>query len=153
MPNYASITLVGHLGKDPQSKQLNDGQTVVSFSIATSRKRGDNEICTWWNCSLFGKRGEALARFLKKGDPVLVHGEPVLRKYTANDGTDGVSLDVTCSDFAFIGSKSDSSVNQGHDSNTPSQTPQRAAQSASAASGADYDTDIPFAAYQAGWIV
>jgi single-strand DNA-binding protein len=153
MPNYASITLVGHLGKDPQSKTLNDGQTVVSFSIATSRKRGDTEITTWWNCSLFGKRGEALARFLKKGDPVLVHGEPVLRKYKATDGTDGVSLDVTCSDFAFIGSKSDSGAGQGHDSNVPQQTPQRAAQGATGASGGGYDEDVPFSAYQAGWIV
>ena len=153
MPNYASITLVGHLGKDPVSKTLNDGQSVTSFSIATSRKRGDNEITTWWNCSLFGKRGEALARFLKRGDPVLVHGEPVLRKYTANDGTDGVSLDVTCSDFAFIVSKSDASANQGHDSGTHAQTPQRAAKSATGASGADYDTDITFAAYQAGWVI
>lgn len=147
MPNYASITLVGHLGKDPASKTLHDGQTVVSFSIATSRKRQDNEITTWWNCSLFGKRGEALARHLKKGDPVLVHGEPYLRKYQTNDGADGVSLDVVCSDFAFIGSKSDSGANQGHDTRAPQKTQQRAAQGAQGASGAraqDFDDDIPF---------
>ena len=150
MPNYASVTLVGHLGKDPETKSLNSGDTVTSFSIATSRKRGDNETTTWWNCSLFGKRGEALARYLRKGDPVLVHGEPYQRKYQTSDGRDGVSLDVVCSDFAFIGAQDAQNARTGDSSDRgtssharterTAQTGDRRVQDVPSA----FDDDIPF---------
>lgn len=113
MPNYASVTLVGHLGKDPVTKSLPSGDSVTSFSIATSRKRKDEEHTTWWNCSLFGKRGETLAQYLKKGDPVLIHGEPFLRQYSSANG-DGQSLDVVVNDFAFIGAKGAQSAPVSH---------------------------------------
>lgn len=151
MPNYASITLVGHLGKDPERKTLNNGDSVVSFSIATSCKRGDQETTTWWNCSLFGKRGDALARYLTKGDPVLVHGEPYLRKYQTNNGREGVSLDVVCSAFAFIGGKdaqngrSGDSYGQGASSHArTTRTAQAGAGGAWSPAATDYDDEIPF---------
>lgn len=144
MPNYASVTLVGHLGRDPEVKHLPSGDSVTAFSIATSRKRKDEETTTWWNCSLFGKRGEALAKYLRKGDPVLIHGEPYLRKYSGANG-EGQSLDVVVSDFAFVGAKGDSGPGGGSGPSREAKTPQRGAQGASgASSGGGFDDDIPF---------
>jgi single-strand DNA-binding protein len=150
MPNYASVTLVGHLGRDPETKHLPSGDSVTAFSIATSRKRKDEEITTWWNCSLFGKRGEALAKYLKKGDPVLVHGEPYLRKYQGASG-EGQSLDVVVSDFAFVGGKGDSGQVAPSAPVRESRPPRSGAQGASAP--VNFDEEIPFDVYQRGLVV
>ncbi len=109
MPNFAScrITLIGHIGRDPESKYTQDGTAVVNFSLATTRKRKDGDVTTWWRCALFGKRGETLAQYLHKGDPVLIQGEPYMRIYTAQDGTERHSLEVDVKDWAFVGGKSE----------------------------------------------
>ena len=54
------ITIAGNLGKDSESRFLPNGDAVTSFSVADSQ--GKDKPSIWWNCSLFGKRGEALAR-------------------------------------------------------------------------------------------
>lgn len=107
MANFASVTLIGHLGRDVETKFLPDGTLVANFSIATSRKRRDGEVSTWWRCVLFGKRGEALAQYLHKGDPVLIQGEPYLRSYTAKDGSERQSLECDVKEWAFVSSKGD----------------------------------------------
>lgn len=145
MANYASVTLVGHLGRDPETKQLSSAAgSVTSFSLATTVKRKDAETTTWWNCSLFGKRGEALARYLKKGDPVLVTGEPLLRAYQKKDGGEGHALEVTCSDFSFIGTRSDSNGGSGDSNHAPQPSYQSSSQAPQSTPNANYDDDIPF---------
>ena len=114
MANFASVTLIGHLGRDVDTKFLSDGTLVANFSIATSRKRKDGEVSTWWRCVLFGKRGEALAQYLHKGDPVLIQGEPYLRSYTAQDGTERQSLECDVSEWAFVSSKGDRQAGSGY---------------------------------------
>lgn len=105
MPNFASVTLVGHLGKDPVTRQTN-GDSVTNFSVATNRKRRDQPpITTWWRAACWGKRGDAIARHLKQGDPILVTGEPLLRPWLDQDGIQRFSLDVEVSDWAFVGGK------------------------------------------------
>lgn len=109
MSNFASVTLVGHLGRDLDLKSLSDGTTVANFSIATSRKRGGNEVTTWWRAALFGKRADVLAQYAKKGDPLLIQGEPFMRTYTDKDGSERQSLEVAVSDFAFLKGRNDDS--------------------------------------------
>lgn len=46
MANFASVTLIGHLGRDVELKSLADGTSVANFSLATSRKRRDSETST-----------------------------------------------------------------------------------------------------------
>lgn len=108
MANYAAVTLVGHLGQSPETKTANSGTEVTRFSIATSKKDGQgNETTTWWNCTCFGKRGGIIAQYFNKGDPILIQGEPSLRKYTAKDGSQASSLDVIVNDFSFIKGRKD----------------------------------------------
>lgn len=107
MPNHASVTLIGHLGKDPVTRTPHGAsESVTSFSIATTVKRRDQETTTWWNCSAWGKRGEIVQRFLHKGDPLMVQGEPLLRTYTTQDGREGQSLEVSVSSVTLLGSRS-----------------------------------------------
>ena len=144
MANYAAITLVGHLGRDPETKYTPSGTVIVTFSIATSRKDGQgNEVTTWWRCTCFGKRGEVIAKYFKKGDQILVHGEPSVRDYTKKDGSPGYSPEVVVNDFAFVKSKKD-----GDDYNSHAPQPASPAANARPASQPesawDDGDDIPF---------
>lgn len=144
--NFASITLGGHLGRDPETKYSQSGTAVTSFSLATSRKDGNgNETTTWWRCTCFGKRGEVVAQYFKKGDPILVQGEPSLRDYTAKDGAVKTSGEVIVNDFAFVKGKKDADSDY-RPAPQPSYTTASAAQPTGQqpASAWDEAEDIPF---------
>lgn len=80
MPNFANLTIVGHLGKDPVLETKGE-YTTCRFSVATSRKRKDKDLTTWWSVTAWRKDAEYASKYLKKGDAVLVSGEPYLDEY------------------------------------------------------------------------
>lgn len=75
-----SAVVAGNLGKDSEVRQAGNS-TVCSFSVASSTKVKGEEVTTWVRCSLFGKRGEALAEYLTKGKSVCVSGGLTTREY------------------------------------------------------------------------
>ena len=75
-----NVTIAGRLGKDAEIRQTN-GNSVCSFSVAADVGFGDNKQSHWFNCSMWGKRGEAIAPYLTKGTQVTVIGEFSEREY------------------------------------------------------------------------
>jgi single-strand DNA-binding protein len=98
-----SISISGNLGKDAERRALGDGTAVLSFSVADSQGREKPTI--WWNCSIFGKRADALEQYLTKGQVVTVAGSVSEREYTDKDGHKRKSLDVRVNDIALQGGK------------------------------------------------
>lgn len=103
MPNFAHAVLAGHLGKDPETRQAGS-TTVTSFSLAVNTGLGERKVTTWWNISIFGKRGEKAAELLRKGTAVIVSGEPQLRTYQGQQG-EGKSLDLKADNWTFATAK------------------------------------------------
>ena len=111
---YQQITIVGRLGRDPESRFLSDGTQVTSFSVATDRKwtaqdGQKQERTVWFRVSAWGKLGEVCNQYLTKGRLVMVVGE--LREpkpYQGRDGEWRASLDVTAREVKFLGGKGDS---------------------------------------------
>jgi len=58
------INFTGNCGRDAETKFLGNGDAVTSFSVALSSGFGDKKITTWLNCSMYGKRGEAVANYI-----------------------------------------------------------------------------------------
>lgn len=110
MPNYAQATLVGHLGRDPELKSLPSGEQICTFNIATTRKRKTGDITTWWKCTVWGKQSETITRYFKKGDPILVTGEPFHTEWTDKEGTKRVTLEMNVAQFTFIRSAKDAAT-------------------------------------------
>ena len=130
-----SLNFTGRLGRDAESRYMPNGDAITSFSAALDSGYGDKKITTWLNCSMFGKRGEAVAPYLKKGIQVAISGEFCARPYKAKDGTDKLSLEVRVADLTLLGGKLDATEDKA--------VPQKAK---SAAQGFDdFDDDIPFA--------
>lgn len=92
MPNHASIQIVGHLGADPVMEKRGDYMTC-RLSVATTRKRKEGDLTTWWSVTCWRKDAEYAGKYLKKGDPVLIAGEPYLDQYT-KDGEKRTSLKI-----------------------------------------------------------
>lgn len=129
-----SITITGHLGRDIELRSLSDGTPVGGFSVADSQGRDKPAI--WWRCSLFGKRAESLAPYLKKGQQVTIVGTVSEREYTDKDGQKRTSIDVRVNDLALQGGRP-----------TEQQEAPRAAPRATQRQADpidDMDSDIPF---------
>ena len=141
-----SWNFTGNLGNDCEQRYTQSGDSVVSFSVGVKSGFGDKASTTWAKCAMFGKRGEAVAPYLKKGTLVGVVGEVNNREYQDKDGQKRYSLDVRVNDLTLLGGKSDRSES------TPSQPKQepRNAQGAQGGAFDDMSDDIPFNCLGAG---
>ena len=129
MPNFANITIIGHLGREPEQRTA--GQTsITNFSVAVNTGFGDRKVTTWWNVSLFGKQAESAAQYLHKGAAVCINGEPSQRPYTDKQGNEKLSLDINGKSWTFATDKSDAA-----ESGVPAP---------GAPGGGDFEDEIPF---------
>jgi single-strand DNA-binding protein len=126
--SFAKVTIVGRLGNDPETKYTQSGTLILSFSMAADGRRrggGDNQSNTsWFRVSAFAEQAERLATmvergYIGKGRMLYVEGQFEARPYTGNDGKERTSLDVTLTDWQFIGSgQQDGQRNQSGDLNS-----------------------------------
>ena len=98
-----SLTVAGQLGRDAEVKYLQNGDAICAFSVADSAGRDKGTI--WWNCSIYGKRAEALAPYLTKGQSVTVVGVVSQRKWTDKEGQERTSMDVRVGEIALQGGR------------------------------------------------
>lgn len=105
------VILLGHIGKDAETKFTPSGVAVCTFSIATNRRWKDQasgeykEETDWHNCVLW--RSEKLAEYLKKGQQVYLEGRLQTRSYESN-GVKKWTTEVIVSDVALCGGKGQS---------------------------------------------
>lgn len=104
------VTLIGRLGKDPELKQISPDTLVCTFSLATTERYIKNgqkqQKVTWHNCQAWGKRGEILAKYLKKGFPLALEGQITNRKYEDQNGVERLVTEINVSNFEFIHTQS-----------------------------------------------
>ena len=113
MASYNRVILAGNLTRDPEVRTTSTGLTVVNATIANNRKKknGEEEVA-FIDLTIWEKRGEAFARFHKKGDKVFIEGE--LRMDSWEDkqtGQNRTKLKVSVNNWEFV--KSDSGVKSG----------------------------------------
>jgi single-strand DNA-binding protein len=94
----------GNVGKS-EMRYLQNGDGILQFSVAVTSGYGEKKQTTWANCALFGKRGEAVEKYVQKGTQVGVCGEITLRPWTDKEGNQRHSLDVRVNDLTLLGSK------------------------------------------------
>jgi len=69
------VFIVGNLGTNPETRMTQSGQKVVSFSVASNKKKNGKDETTWWKVVIFGDRFDKMLSYLKKGSAVIVTGE------------------------------------------------------------------------------
>ncbi len=74
------IEIFGHLGSDAETRSTQDGTKVTTLRVATNSKKGDREITTWYQVSLWGNQWDRLLPHLTKGKGLIVVGESAASK-------------------------------------------------------------------------
>jgi single-strand DNA-binding protein len=70
-----NIVVCGNIGKSAETRTTQGGDKVTSWSVAVEERSGKEKSTIWFDCSLWGKRGESLAPYLTKGGKVAVSGD------------------------------------------------------------------------------
>ena len=108
MANFNKVLLMGNLTRDPETKFLPSGAGVVEFGLAVNRTWTDQqsgekrEATTFVDCKAWGKQGEILTRYCKKGSPLFVEGRLEYRTWETN-GEKRSKHEIVVENFQFIG--------------------------------------------------
>lgn len=120
-----SITIAGRIGRDAETRNTQAGDSVTSFTVAVDQRNGRDKSTNWWRVSIWGKRGESLSPYIRKGENITVSGEFSLTEYEGK-----AQLNIRANEVALQGGKGDAP---------------RAGQPVGQQSPADdLDADIPF---------
>jgi single-strand DNA-binding protein len=132
MASVNKVILIGHLGQNPEGKDLN-GTQLASFSVATTYKTKNGETTEWSNIKCFGRLAEIAIQYLRKGSAVYIEGRLSTSKWE-KDGVKHSRTDIICERLQMLGGKADATAEA-----APAHTAERPA----AEPTASYD-DIPF---------
>lgn len=99
MPYYASATIMGHLGRDVETKFIPSGKALHEFSVAVSDGSGDKKITSWYAVKVWGDLIQWKLDELKKGALVMVAGRMSVETWDGKDGVKGTKVVITADPF------------------------------------------------------
>lgn len=107
MARLNQVTLIGYLTADPELKQTPSGASVCPFSIAVNRKiiKEGAPSCDFINVVAWKERAEFIAKYFKKGKPILIQGELQTRSYTDKSGSKRYLTEVIVDEAGFVENK------------------------------------------------
>ncbi|MBQ6461314.1 single-stranded DNA-binding protein [Candidatus Saccharibacteria bacterium] len=136
MRGFSKAIIAGNITRDPELRSTPNGASVCSFSVAVNRVYRDSngeqkEEVSFIDCSAWGKLGEMIGQYAKKGSGVLVSGRLSQRTWEdKNGGGKRSRVEIVVEDFNFTGSARDnnsgasSSRNDDTSSNIPDDIPE-----------------------------
>lgn len=104
------VTLIGHLGQDPEMTTFDSGKVLTKMSMATSdsykNAKGEKvEDTQWHDIKVWGKSGETAAKYLKKGSEVAVEGRINHSQFEDKEGNKRTKTEIIASEFVMLGGK------------------------------------------------
>jgi len=103
------VILIGHLGKDAETRFTPAGVAVTSFSVATNRRWKDQQTGEWKEETDWAKivlwRQENLANYLTKGKQVYVEGRLQTRSYDDKEGKKQYMTEVVAEEVILLGGR------------------------------------------------
>jgi single-strand DNA-binding protein len=99
------MTVPGRLGADPELRATARGTSVANFRVAVDGydREKKEKTTTWVRVTMWGDRGEQLAKLLSKGDAVCFMGTGELKSYDGKNG-EVWYIECTASECALMGS-------------------------------------------------
>ena len=102
----ANISIIGNLGKAPETKITDNGTLMASFSIASNTFRktseGKEQKTDWFRVIAFGRQAETLAQYVKKGTGLAVQGRLTFNPWVDRDGNPQAGADIILQEFQFL---------------------------------------------------
>lgn len=104
------VFISGNITRDPQLRATSGGTSVLDFGVAVNERRKNPQSGEWEDranfvdCAMFGKRAEAVEKFLSKGQKVAIEGK---LRYSSweKDGQKRSKLSVIVDEIEFMSRK------------------------------------------------
>ncbi len=142
------VMLIGNLGKDPEIKTFEGGNSLARFPIATSEtytnRQGEKVTQTEWHTIVLrsGLAGVA-EKYLKKGDQVFIEGKIKTRSWEDAQGERKYTTEIQGDNMTMLGGpRQEQGSSQGPASASPSNAAQP--QSSPSLPQGDEEDDLPF---------
>ncbi len=104
------VQLIGHVGNDPEIKNLEGDRKVANLTLATNEvyrnDKGEKvEETQWHRVTAWGKTAEIIEKYVTKGKEVAIEGKLVHRSYEDKNGEKKYITDVVVNELLLLGSK------------------------------------------------
>lgn len=149
MASFNKVILMGNLTRDPEMRVTPNGHSICKLGLAVSRtfstRDGERrEETAFVDIDAFGKQAEVIAKYMRKGRPIMVEGRLKFDQWESNEGQKRTKLGVVLENFQFLGSRDDNL--ESYENSSP---PERAQLNAEDATPAPHnedalDEDVPF---------
>jgi len=120
------VFLIGRLTKDPELKYTQNGTPIASFTLANNKSFMQNNAkkdqCSFFNCIAWGKQGETIAQYCKKGKRIGIEGRLQQRSFDDQNGQKRSVVEIVEENFQFLDVRSEGE-NSGQHAAQPSQSP------------------------------
>ena len=123
------VTLIGHLGKDPEVKYLDKDRVVANLTLATNERYNDRngnrvETTEWHNLEMWDGLAKVAEKYLKKGSLVYIEGKLKTEEWEK----DGIKRYTTCIRVTTMNMMDKASGSSNETASAPT-TPQESSQS------------------------
>src|SRR5438105_1495560 len=111
MASFNKVILLGNLTRDPELRYTPQGAAVCEFALAlnsvyTNKQTGQKvEEVSFIDLVAWGKTGETIAEYMKKGRQIMVEGRLKQDRWEAQDGKKMSKVRVTVESFTFVGAR------------------------------------------------
>lgn len=102
------VQLIGHVGQDPEIKNLDGGKKVANFTIATNdsykNEKGEKvEQTEWHKVVAWGKTAEIIEKYVVKGKEIAIEGKLTHKSYEDKNGEKRYITEVLANDVLLLG--------------------------------------------------
>jgi single-strand DNA-binding protein len=103
-----SVRLIGNLGGTPEVRELPGGKKLAKMSLATTERYKDNDgkqvsETQWHHLIAWGKTADYVAKFLDKGNEIVIEGKLLSRSYIDKEGNKRTVSEITVSEILRTG--------------------------------------------------
>ena len=102
------VQLIGHVGQDPEIKNLDGGKKVANLTIATNdsykNDKGEKvEQTEWHKVVAWGKTAEIIEKYVTKGKEIAIEGKLTHRSYDDKNSEKRYITEVVANDLLLLG--------------------------------------------------
>lgn len=102
------VHLIGNLTKDVELRYTKHNTPVASYTIAVNTGYGELQETNYINITTWGKSGEFVSKYFKKGQSIALTGRLKNKNYESN-GVKHYGMEVVTEDIEFVGGKKEES--------------------------------------------
>jgi single-strand DNA-binding protein len=121
------VNLIGRMVRDPEVRFTQGGRSVTNFSLANNEvymSAGERkESVSFFNCVAWGKRGEAIAEYCKKGNRIAITGRLQQRSWEDQSGNKRSTVEIRVDNFQFLTEKKQDSNGTPQGGDVPTEHP------------------------------